>query len=96
MKLRLAHCCLVSGVVCGSALATTVLCDRLATPVLEGLLRPWFVILEIVTPVAWQAGDEILPGMAALLSGLAVSSFLVGTFCVFLRASLKRRVRSVR
>ena len=95
MNVRLSHCALVSGCLCGLALALTVLFDRTATRGLEILLRPWFSLCEFLTPDSWQATGHVLLGMIWLLSGVAVYSLIFGTIWVVLRATLKRRARSV-
>ncbi|MEJ6579621.1 MAG: hypothetical protein QNL33_03455 [Akkermansiaceae bacterium] len=95
MNVRLSHCALVSGCLCGLALALTVLFDRTATRGLEILLRPWFSLCEMLTPDSWQSTGHVIPGMLWLLSGVAVYSICLGTMCVLIRATLKRRARSV-
>lgn len=96
MKLRLSHCVLVSGCLCGLALALTVIFDRTSTRVLEILLRPWFSLCEMLTPDSWQSTGHALLGMIWLLSGVAVYSLLLGTMCVLIRTSIKRRARTIR
>ena len=96
MKLRLSHCALVSGCVCATALAVTLIFDRAATPVLEFLLSPWFAICEALTPAPWLLGGNLLPGIIWLLSGVAVYSIFLGTIFVLIRTSIKRRARAIR
>ena len=96
MKLRLSHCALVSGCVCAAALALTILFERASTRVLDILLRPWFSLCEMLTPDSWQATGHVLLGMIWLLSGVAVYSIVLGTMCVLIRSSLKRRIGAIR